>query len=155
MNSYVHTKFNHSLGNSMSSCSEKYWNLQGGSGLNEWSGLPFVPKDMNESRMTMITEQWKRPRSDAIWSPPQKSMFHTCYDHVRFWFCWFFVLFSFGPTFWGMFTVVRCEFVFLESCGMIPFLLLLVWTCHKCQSHFRMSCFVVSCHEFYAHFHHW
>jgi hypothetical protein len=64
MNSYVHTKFNHNLVNSISSFSEKYWNLHWGSGLNEWSGLPFVPKYMNGSRMTMITVQWKRPRSD-------------------------------------------------------------------------------------------
>jgi len=48
MNSYVHTKFNHNLGNSISSFSKKYWNLHWGSVLNEWSGLPFVPKDMNE-----------------------------------------------------------------------------------------------------------
>ncbi len=46
---------------------------------------------------------------------------------------------SFGPTFWWMFIQPKCycEFVFWELHG--TFQLLLVWTCHKEQSHYAMS----------------
>jgi hypothetical protein len=140
MNSYVHTKFNHNLGNSISSFSENTEICtEEVSWMSEVAFLLFL-KIWMSWKMTVITEQWNRPRSDLIWSPLQKPMFHTCYDHVSFWFCRFFLLFSFGPTFWGMFTVVRCEFIFLESRGMIPFSTVAGLNLHGGQSHFTMSC---------------
>jgi hypothetical protein len=50
--------------------------------------------------------------------------------------------------------VVRCEFIFLDSCGMIPFSTVAGLNLSQGPEPFHNELLVGSCHEFCGHFHH-